>query len=62
MIELRSTSSVNNNYHLDTVRSLIGNGDLFLLLFSYYYDDNIPANETVGKVMEEISNLIKITS
>ena len=62
LIELRSTSSVNNNYHLDTVRSLIGNGDLFLLLFSYYYDDNIPANETVGKVMEEISNLIKITS
>ncbi len=61
-IELRSMSTVSNNYHLDTVRSFIGNGDLFLLLFSYYYDDNIPANETVSKVMEEISNLIKTTS
>ena len=56
--KLSELSVVKNNYHLESIKSSIGNGDLFSILFTYYFIDKSSLKKTVNLIMKEISTII----
>lgn len=51
--------TIKNKYYLDSVKTSLGNGDIFLLLFSYYHDNKRNIINTIHSVSLELSKIIK---
>jgi len=59
-IKLTCFKTILNDNYLESIATSVGNGDLFLLLFSCYYSNSVPIEEQIKRIMIEISRKIAV--